>query len=317
MNPPSNQVDKHGFPLPRKFEDELPPPGAGRRPQGKSPLFRLAIAVLFLGIAVAVIVESPIGAAGRNMWVQYLAERGIEKRDKYGDLPGALADFDRAVAWLAPSVDSRLAAGVYRVRASVRLEDKQLEAAREDADRAIEIEPKDMPGYLLRSLIWQRQGDFRRALDDVNRAFTYRPAHDANIYNTRAYARAMAGVELSEALEDVEKALSFWHGENAAFLDTRGYIHFLQGNLKPALADLDQAIRLAEQDRQREIDQLKANHGISKHLIERIERNHDHNLAVMYHHRGQIYEKLDRAEEAKADLERGDKLGYNPAEGVF
>ena len=43
----------------------------------------------------------------------------------------------------------------------------------------------------------------------------------------------------------------------------------------------------------------------------------DHNLAVMYHHRGEIHEKLGDAAQAKKDLFIGKQMGFDPAAGVY
>ena len=40
-------------------------------------------------------------------------------------------------------------------------------------------------------------------------------------------------------------------------------------------------------------------------------------LGVMYHHRGEVYEALKRADDAAKDKARGVEYGYNPEQGVF
>ena len=37
----------------------------------------------------------------------------------------------------------------------------------------------------------------------------------------------------------------------------------------------------------------------------------------MYHHRGEIYQKLGQSEKAETDIRRAENLGYDPAHGVF
>jgi hypothetical protein len=46
-------------------------------------------------------------------------------------------------------------------------------------------------------------------------------------------------------------------------------------------------------------------------------REYDHDLAVMYHHRGEVYEKLKDTTHAEADLHRSLELGFDPAKGVY
>jgi hypothetical protein len=52
-------------------------------------------------------------------------------------------------------------------------------------------------------------------------------------------------------------------------------------------------------------------------MLARQKRSSDHEIAVMYHHRGQIQQALGNDALAQADLRKGDRLGYNPAEGVY
>jgi hypothetical protein len=42
-----------------------------------------------------------------------------------------------------------------------------------------------------------------------------------------------------------------------------------------------------------------------------------HNLAVIYHHRGLVYERIGKTRQAQADLERARQLGYDPEKGVW
>ena len=73
--------------------------------------------------------------------------------------------------------------------------------------------------------------------------------------------------------------------------------------MKNALEDLQKAIRLVEfpppQFSFRSRDEIKRN------------------LAVMYHHRGLIYQKLEQADKAKDDFERAARWGYDPASGAL
>ena len=88
------------------------------------------------------------------------------------------------------------------------------------------------------------------------------------------------------------------------------------GDFQAALKDLNQAIELVSKERERELDYV-AGHGWPRRLIDRFELEWKQTMAVMYHHRGEIYQKLGQSEPASADIKRGDKLGYNPAEGVY
>jgi len=95
------------------------------------------------------------------------------------------------------------------------------------------------------------------------------------------------------------------------YLDTRGTLYLLKGMLNEAQHDLAEAIPLAEES----FHQLDEIQGLARQP--RWQRIRGHALAVMYHHRGQIHLMLGNAAEAQIDLQRGQELGYNPAEGVY
>jgi hypothetical protein len=95
-------------------------------------------------------------------------------------------------------------------------------------------------------------------------------------------------------------------------LDTRGYLLHLLDRNDEALKDLSKAIQLTTRpgfgggqafNNPRELDQSL--------------RSQKQALAVMYHHRGLVYEKLSQAEKAAEDIKHGDEFGYDPERGVF
>ena len=151
------------------------------------------------------------------------------------------------------------------------------------------------------------------AIHDINKAVELRPA-EPNVLNSRAYIRAIANRELERALADVGTALSM-EGENANFLDTRGYVCFLLGDGDRALADLDRALEMAQQQACRGV--FMGDHPHRGRVLARAIRQHENAMAVMYHHRGQVHKSLGHDQLADADLRQGDTLGYNPAAGVY
>src|SRR5262249_20618599 len=155
--------------------------------------------------------------------------------------------------------------------------------------------------YSRRSWAYVRLGRAREAIDDATQAVQL--AHSAETLNTRAYARAVLNTELKEGLDDIDRALSEIPN-NAAFLDTRGYVLHKLGRDEQALVDMDQAIAQSERERRSSLDRAA-------------QEEFNHNLAVMYHHRGEIYQKLGQDDKAEVDLRRGETLGYDPAHGVF
>jgi len=329
-------VDKHGFPIPQTFEsaglgsqasrDEasgIPRRGIGQR--GKYVLVGMLAVV-----AVVLVLDSPLTTIARLATSEWLAEVA-EHRISNDDVHGALTEMDWAI-WFGHDRPE-----LYFLRATWRLEAKDLAGALADSDRVISLDGgalKTLAGrktgaqldpiarrrlswtYMHRSQVYQRLGDTKRALEDANEAVKTRLDSDAIPLNARAYARALAGVELKEALADVELALRMAGGDIPAFLDTRGLIQHLLGNQTEALTDLDLAIGRTEEERRVPLSAARRRVAPAGFLARRL-RYYNETLAVMYHHRGMVYEKVGRKEEATADLRQGDKLGYNPAEGVY
>lgn len=321
MNPPSNQVDKYGFPIPPKFEEQLPPQSRQAK-AGKTRAVRWVLFLALIAVVASIALRSPIAAEGKRIIAKYLAERAIEKYQD-DNIEGALADIDQAVEWLAGASDGEkdgvpdpLLMELYRLRSHLRLEGKDLEGSLADCDRLLKMQPKAPEHHIARSLPLERLGRHREAIDALSEALKLTAPDNPEILNNRAYFRALGGIELEDALKDAETALQ---GANErtrwTYLDTRGYVHFLLGNLDKALADLDQAIETGEEQK-REILLKQGRMRDGRQLHNRIKK-HSEGLAVLYHHRGQIHEKLGHADQAKADLARGDRLGYNPDAGVY
>lgn len=336
MKRPSPQVDQHGFPVPPKFGDDEPL-NIKRRTLGGRRWSRLLMLGVLVAALVGLLFESTWGEGARWAWIQFLCDRALQEYS-VGDLDSAVANLDRALTWaeadkaLAPAQDANSAppddaaptatalnhrkiAEIFRLRGGIKLEAHQVDAALEDAHHALTL-ARTSDGYLFRSMIWQRKHEFRKAIDDANQAVARGGARNAGALNARAYARAVANVELAEGLTDIENAIKFVGGDNSAFIDTRGYLHFLLGNNDAALKDLNQAIELMKKEQAVNLADLETRK-VAKAAGDRQRRLYDENLAVMYHHRGEVYEKLGRSGEAQQDFELATKLGYNREQGVF
>jgi tetratricopeptide (TPR) repeat protein len=85
-------------------------------------------------------------------------------RKALGDLTGALADYNRAIA-LNPQY-----ATAYLNRALVREAQGDLKGAQADYDQAIALNPQDATAYLSRSLVRKAQGDLEGAQADYDQA---------------------------------------------------------------------------------------------------------------------------------------------------
>jgi hypothetical protein len=175
-----------------------------------------------------------------------------------------------------------------------------------------------------RSVIYCRLDKFSESLADATTAVDLATTGNADVLNHRAYMRALAKQELKEGLTDVERAIKLAREPVSAFLDTRGYLHHLLGNQQAALADLNQAIAITEAQRANPEDFFERRRRRDGRIIgwdarqiaQKVEQLGE-NLAVMYHHRGEVHEKLGQDEAAAADFKQADKFGYDPAKGIF
>lgn len=313
MTAPESSTDEHGFPIPKDFDggDARPAPRRPRMP--RSPAARRWVAGLIVMLLVGALVLPLLRKPGSAMLADWYRQRA-EQRWESDDLDGALDDLDRAIGWHPERGELFFLRGIYR------LDDYDTEGylamSLDDFDEALRIEPENSRFYFGRSLALQRLGRHREALDDLDRYIKLDPPIGAAPFNQRAYARALAEMELEEGLADAEEAIKRAGTPNAAFLDTRGYLLHLLGRNEEALDDLNQAINLAEKLRQavaRWPDDPRVGPGKRSFDL----RHLDHNLAVLYHHRGLIHQKLDNPQQAESDLARGDELGYDPHKGVW
>lgn len=325
MPAPSPLLDEHGFPIPPTFE--APRPSGPHAPRFRR-LWRAGLIVAFAATVLAVAFRSTLLDRAKGLIAERLVERA---QDKFAlnDLPGALADLDRAVSW-TPGRPT-----VYELRARVRLAMHDVAGSLEDFNTLVRLAPRYAPAYLGRGGALLRLGRFREAIDDQTQAIALSPERWAMPLNNRAYFRALAGIELAEAFVDVQEALDRCderindaaleiadpsqmrdfhvkaNGERATFLDTRGYVLFRQGEFSKAHGDFDEAIQATQA-----LEKFVLSHKMKASQREAYQRSFNENLAVMYHHRGEVREKMGRPD-AQADLDLAVQLGYNPDLGVF
>lgn len=308
MNPPRNQVDQHGFPIPPTFEENRSSE-ARKSGRTKPKLLKWVLGLAVLALVGVELLRFHGGSQAIANWLTQRAERKLFA----DDLQGALADLNHAARW-APDL-----ADVYYVRGRVKLEANDLNGSLADFNRLIKLSPNFARAYLGRSMVWQRKQEHRKAIDDLSKAILLRPEWDPSPINGRAYARAVAGIELEQGMQDIERALAMAseadREQYAAFLDTRGFLHFRMGHYPEALQDLDRATVMM-QAFQTEIQAILVSKGRNAQL-KHFTRLINESLAVMLHHRGQAHEKLGHQDQAYADLRRAQELGYNPEAGVF
>lgn len=243
-----------------------------------------------------------------------------------GHIDQALAQMDAALRWNPDGLEILL------TRADWHRDAKDFAASLKDCDRVIELTPELTNGYLVRSLAYQRMGRHEEAIEDWNEIVRLSERIPLmpmdNALNGRAYARAIGSIDIDKGLVDAEASIAMLEshqygrpGDNhdrlyAAVLDTRGYLYYLNGDMDSALTDLSRSITIAE----RLFKGSMTHHEKTEFDDRRIavaRRNGEHGLAVMYHHRGLVYQALSNEHRAAADLRQAVTLGYNPAEGVW
>jgi tetratricopeptide (TPR) repeat protein len=121
--------------------------------------------------------------------------------------------------------------------------------AKVDFDRAIEIldaelrsNPEDIMILLNRGRAYRASGDLARGMADYDEAIRIDPLN-ADVYNSRCWARALDNIELDLARRDCDEALRLM-GPDAAILDSRGLVSLKQRRFADAFADFDMAVRL-------------------------------------------------------------------------
>lgn len=337
MNPPSNVTDKHGFPIPRGFDDR-----PARRAELSPRVHRWSRLVLGLMLAVlvgAIVFRSGLLDAGRARMAAMYLDRAERKYDA-NDEAGAIDDLGSAIRWLpagAPELAPLYAErGKWRAKAVRDGDPERLQAGLDDLNTALEINAGYFGAYTVRATIYQRLGKHEQAIADLNAAValldgaSLEKQHASVYYNDRAYGLAIAyaaahgeqaaagkaDASLVQALADIDLAMRYRPGRSAHYLDTRGYILYLMGDAAEALADLDQALQTGHQEQQTDLEQLSLR-GASPGMLVRAHRHWDETLSVLYYHRSLAHEKLGHADLALADRQRAEKLGYNPTAGVY
>ena len=318
MPAPIRRTDELGFPIPGTF-DEAPDAAsaAGRKVRGLLWRWRWVLLILLVPL---LFYDKLLGLAGH-----WIAERAIRQGwiSYYSDnLPGALAEADRAIYW---EPDKLARSQAYALRGQVHQQMHDLNGGAADFTHAIELlgdpqhsrETQEMlcEAYDARAWIRERLGQHHDAIDDATAALKYADWQARPVsLNQRAYIRALAGLELDQGLDDINQALAGPHQDDPMFLDTRGYLRLQQKKYAEAVKDFDNAIDGSQRLRPR----LEGFGDRFDRLVYAARvRDYYRNLAVMRHHRGEAYDKLGKPQEAHADFDWADQHGYNPADGTL
>ncbi len=165
-------------------------------------------------------------------------------RFRSGDLDGARADLDRAVARVPGRAD------LLMQRARVEVAQGEMDAAQTDDAAAIAGDPGLVGAFIHRSMVrtLMAQGvpaTYQAALDDANRALALDPeSWSARIARARVYQARAAfrgdPADIDHALAELEKLRSGPGGPTAALI--RAQLLAIRGDLASARRERDQAI---------------------------------------------------------------------------
>lgn len=310
MRPKEPELDRFGFPVPPSFDFDRPA-GDGEAPKGNiggKIRFVLRMAVV-AAVAAALWNHYDVGTKIRSGVGRYYAEKARRLHFR-NDFPGALVEADRAVQWNPTDPELLL------IRSELRGLNKDYRGCLADAEESVRLLPddkdpdnadqRDYADRLCRQM-YHMLHEHRKAAAAATATLARGVGERAALLNDRAYARAVGDFELDEALADIDEAIKLTEKENYSFIDTRAYILFRRKQYDEALKEMDRAIPLAERD------YAAASARASLRRLQSIQES----LAVMYHHRGEIYEKQAKPGEAKRDFEAAERFGFDPEAGVY
>ncbi|NJR50891.1 MAG: DUF3352 domain-containing protein [Leptolyngbyaceae cyanobacterium CSU_1_3] len=152
------------------------------------------------------------------------------------DYQNSLADWNQVIQFRGGDL-----ADAYLSRAGVRGALDDYKGAIADADQAIRLNPENGAAYNIRCYARARGlSDFKGALADCDKAIDF-DSESSDNYASRCYVRANLGDK--KALQDCDAGLAL-DSESPSLYEDRGLAHAALGNKKAALADLQKATQL-------------------------------------------------------------------------
>lgn len=159
--------------------------------------------------------------------------RGVLLASRKRSYDRAIEDFDKVLMLEPDNVDALIARG----NAYSQIGDNGRAVA--DLDRAIALAPKDPQAYVVRGLAYGRRNDPARALKDYDQALQIEPRFAAALANRAAIYAEQGKYDL--AIRDLDQAIQI-DKQNPVALYNRGYAHFALRDYDKAIADYSSAI---------------------------------------------------------------------------
>jgi tetratricopeptide (TPR) repeat protein len=157
------------------------------------------------------------------------------------DLGQASVDLEKAIA-LQPQPSTEKADDLTRL-GEIRIQQRQLEAALTDFERALQAAPEYSPAQLWKGVVLVEQKKYSAALTAFD-AYEKQARPAAEFYSTRGLCRASLS-KYPEAIADFTRAIEL--SPTAAGYCKRGWLYVLRGNPLIALSDFERAIELEPQ----------------------------------------------------------------------
>ncbi len=331
MPAPIRRTDELGFHIPATF-DHMPETEKPARQGRTFGQFLWAWRWWIFALVLVLLFADKLVTIGR----QLVAKRFLHQAERELMLENwsrAVANSGRAIDW-EPVPAQRWEAYCVRGEARSKADRADLKNSLADFNTAIDLlgDPSliheaaaDLGGvYNQRAWLYERLGQHREAIADATSALALVDESERpRALNQRAYIRALAGMEIDEGLKDITQALSQLRQDDpayVAYVDTRGYLEFKLGKYPEALSDVQKAIQATDLRRQtfrHQVINLLGTGRIDDREYRIAMREMDHDLAVMYHHRGEVYEKMKDSIHAEADLHQALELGFDPTKGIF
>jgi tetratricopeptide (TPR) repeat protein/S1-C subfamily serine protease len=149
-----------------------------------------------------------------------------------GNKPGAIEEYNLIIS-------KQPEANAYYNRGNTKFELGQKQAAIEDYDRAIAINPQDAKAYYNRGVTKSDLGQKQAAIEDYDRAIAINPQYAAAYYN-RGVVKSELG-QKQAAIEDYDRAIAINPQDAAAYVN-RGNAKSDLGQKQAAIEDYDRAI---------------------------------------------------------------------------